>query len=306
MKKLLSFFIIIFIFNNLSNSQSYHKLINDTLYWDVAFAEMGYICGAYSDFGPWRYKFNGDTVINDILYSKFIGYEHFSINHPSPPKCIPFYIDTNFTSEPLFFIREDTVNRKVYRYDGYNGGDLLWYDFSAEQGDTILYPFYGEFVVDTVFEIITNDGVNRKYFECDDVFNGFYIEGIGGTGGPFGEPFYYFEAGTWLMCVKDHQDQIIWGTECYDFTTSISYPKKINHDMTIYPNPAFSSITIESLTTPSQNSFISISNTSGQQLITQEISNLRTEIDISNLPAGIYIVKLQSGKGIVTQKLVVN
>lgn len=304
MKKLLSFCILIFLLNGISVGQSYHKVINDTLFWDVAIAEMGYICGPYSDFGPWRYKFNGDTVINNTNYSKFIGYEHFSINHPSPPKCTPFYVDTNSTSAPLIFMREDTINRKVYRYDGYNDVESLWYDFSAEQGDTIVYPWYGEFIVDTVFEILTNDGVNRKYFECYGELGGFYIEGIGGIGGPFDEPFYYFEAGTWLMCVKGHQDQIIWGTDCYDFTTNISSPVSSNPHIEIYPNPTQSTITIELPTQPSNNIFLTLSNTNGQQLIIQPLTELQTEINISHLPAGIYIVKVWNDKDVMVQKVI--
>jgi hypothetical protein len=49
MKNILSILLFLFLFNYLSVSQSYHKFINDTLYWDVSFAEMGYICGSAQD-----------------------------------------------------------------------------------------------------------------------------------------------------------------------------------------------------------------------------------------------------------------
>lgn len=304
MKKLLSICLLILFFNGPSFGQSYQKLINDQLFWDVAVAEMGYICGPYSDFGPWRYKFNGDTVINNTNYSKIIGFEHFSIYHPSPPKCEPFYVDTNSTYTPLIFIREDTLNRKVYKYNSYLDVEYLWYDFNAEQGDTIIYPFYGPFIVDTVFNIITNDGVTRKYYEYFGELGGFYIEGLGGVGGLFSEPFYYFEAGTWLMCVKDIQNQIIWGTDCYDFTTNIISPVSSDLLFEVYPNPTQSTITIELPTQPSKNTILTISNTNGQQLITQPITEPKTEIDFTNLPAGIYIVKVWNDKDVMVQKVI--
>jgi hypothetical protein len=73
----------------------------------------------------------------------------------------------------------------------------------------------------------------------------------------------------------------------------------------LYPNPATASFTIDLSTTPSESSYIYISNTSGQHLITQALRDSKTEIDIRELPAGIYIVMLQAGKEVITQKLVV-
>jgi hypothetical protein len=304
MKKLLPICLLLFLINGNSVGQSYQKFINDQLFWDVAYAEMGYICGAYSDFGPWRYKFNGDTVINNTNYSKIVGFEHFSMLHPSPPKCDPFYVDTNSIYIPRFFIREDTINRKVYRYDSYLEVEHLWYDFNAEQGDTIIYPNYGPFIVDTVFNIITNDGVTRKYYEYFDELGGYYIEGLGGVGGFYNEPFYYFEAGPWLMCIKDNQNQILWGIDCYDFTTSISSPGSSNFLFELYPNPSNSTITIELPTQPSKNISLTISNTNGQQLITQPIAEPQTEIDISNFPVGIYIIKVWNDKEVMVRKVI--
>jgi hypothetical protein len=79
-----------------------------------------------------------------------------------------------------------------------------------------------------------------------------------------------------------------------------------NNKLTIYPNPTSSSLTIEISNIPYQNAYLGISNTNGQQLITQELTASKIEIDISHLPKGIYIVRFQSGKEIITQKLVVN
>ncbi len=84
------------------------------------------------------------------------------------------------------------------------------------------------------------------------------------------------------------------------------YEQKQRNSLSIYPNPAYSIITIDLANTPSQNAFLTISNTSGQQLITQIVSDSKTQIDISRLPKGIYIVKMQLGKDLLNRKLVVN
>jgi len=73
----------------------------------------------------------------------------------------------------------------------------------------------------------------------------------------------------------------------------------------IYPNPGTSSITLE---TPKLNhdATLTITQTNGQELISRQIKEIKTTIDISHLTAGMYIVRLQSSKGIAIQKLVVN
>ena len=80
----------------------------------------------------------------------------------------------------------------------------------------------------------------------------------------------------------------------------------IYQNITIYPNPSSTQITIELCETPLKNTSLSIYNISGQQLISRLVNEPKTEIDISNLPTGIYIVKLQTPKEVITQKLVVN
>jgi hypothetical protein len=72
----------------------------------------------------------------------------------------------------------------------------------------------------------------------------------------------------------------------------------------LYPNPSSSKITIELPTQLSKNTFLSISNTNGQQLITQLIKEPQTEIDIRHLPVGIYIVKVWNDKGVMIQKVI--
>lgn len=72
----------------------------------------------------------------------------------------------------------------------------------------------------------------------------------------------------------------------------------------IYPNPSNSSITIELPTQPSKYTFLIISNTNGQLLITQSITKPQSDIDISHLPNGIYIVKMRNNKNVMVQKVI--
>ncbi len=70
----------------------------------------------------------------------------------------------------------------------------------------------------------------------------------------------------------------------------------------IYPNPASSSITIESTNTEVQS--IKIVDVLGQEIYYIQTQNNKTEIGVSQLPSGIYIVQLQSKKAVVSKKFV--
>lgn len=78
------------------------------------------------------------------------------------------------------------------------------------------------------------------------------------------------------------------------------------NDLSLYPNPANTSITIETAQSSSPDAWLNISNTSGQSLIKQELTKDKTNIDIRQLLPGIYIVNIWTGNESVTKKLVVN
>lgn len=75
-------------------------------------------------------------------------------------------------------------------------------------------------------------------------------------------------------------------------------------DCHIYPNPAYTSITIELTTTPSNNTFFTLSNTNGQQPITQPITESQTDIDISYLPNGVYLLKVWNNEKVMVRKFI--
>jgi hypothetical protein len=87
---------------------------------------------------------------------------------------------------------------------------------------------------------------------------------------------------------------------------AVDIPEQLLTDyLSIYPNPPSSTITIELTSQPSNNTYLTISNTQGQQLITQPITEPKTKINISHLPAGIYFVQVRNDKGVMTKKVLV-
>ncbi len=70
-------------------------------------------------------------------------------------------------------------------------------------------------------------------------------------------------------------------------------------NISVYPNPANNMVTVENVNDAS----ISILNMLGQEIITKKANSKREILDVSMLVDGTYIIRIDSAKGIYTQKL---
>ena len=82
--------------------------------------------------------------------------------------------------------------------------------------------------------------------------------------------------------------------------TGIASPSIVSANISVYPNPANDNITIE---TPPP-STIEISNIEGQLIKTLAASGTKTNIDVSALPCGVYVVQVKTEKGVAVRKFV--
>ena len=87
-------------------------------------------------------------------------------------------------------------------------------------------------------------------------------------------------------------------------TAGLDDISNLNNHITIYPNPSSTQITIELPNTPQKNTILTIYNLSGQQYITQPITEPQTVVDISGLPSGIYFVKVVDDKNVMMGKVI--
>ena len=97
-----------------------------------------------------------------------------------------------------------------------------------------------------------------------------------------------FNVGRWFECLRP------W----FGYMSVSEYESENN--ISIFPNPANDDLTIE---TP-RNSLLEISNIESQLIKTFAVSSIKTNIDISALPCGVYIVKVKTEKGVVVKKFV--
>ena len=75
--------------------------------------------------------------------------------------------------------------------------------------------------------------------------------------------------------------------------------------VSIYPNPTTDYIIIETSEIPA-NSFLSIMNFCGLELISRLITNPKTQLDITNLPCGVYFVRLTNERNVTMGKFIKN
>lgn len=72
----------------------------------------------------------------------------------------------------------------------------------------------------------------------------------------------------------------------------------------VYPNPVLTTTTIEcKAATPQSLQILSIYNSLGMKVFTQQLKQEKTIVNLSNLASGIYIVQIGNGKDQFTTKI---
>ena len=89
-----------------------------------------------------------------------------------------------------------------------------------------------------------------------------------------------------------------------DILTNIPKPDVFNNDlMNIYPNPTKDIITLQ-LDSPSQEGRFRIFDINGRELMSENIRGQKTEINLMKLDPGIYIIEVNLGTDIISQKFI--
>jgi len=83
-----------------------------------------------------------------------------------------------------------------------------------------------------------------------------------------------------------------------------SIDNDIFRNLVLYPNPVYDKFTIEFIQNPAVIYTYSINNMEGKEVITGKLHETKTLIDISNIPQGIYFIKIISGDNIGLLKII--
>ena len=142
------------------------------------------------------------------------------------------------------------------------------------------------------------DGINWVYVGPSDGFSngGSYFTSIALSPSDDNPYVVFADGGDSLKATVMKYDSVFAG---------IKTPQ--HSQISLYPNPASDKITIETSANPTIpiaiGSQLSIMNVNGQQLITHQITMHKTQIDISNLPSGVYFVRLTGDRTVEVGKI---
>ena len=246
------------------------------------------------------YGFQGDTLINSEQWLKL-----YSTS------------DSLFQSNLLYrgLLREE--NNKVFYLDTLNQLDTL-YDFSLNVGDSILFDLYGMYpewlqVINVDSIQINGDYYRRLKFEeptiqAFDELNEIWIEGIGSIHGvlfpSFPVKFSQEIPDSMLVTCTFSNSQQVWQHQSYP-SCYVNIVLRVDQlelfDFKIYPNPFTDRIHIENIGL--QQYELSILNSLGQTVKQIQVNNDNHTIDLSELKAGIYFLRIESGDKANTMKM---
>jgi hypothetical protein len=251
--------------------------------------------------GAYRYYIHGDSICNSTLYKKlYYGSNDIfdsTIYSPNDLRGL-FRLDSN----KVYY---KNLNQSFEEFGFIDTSEVLLYDFSLTIGDSIMNYNNGTdqnyIAVTTIDTIIINGEILRQWhFNTGFVLPLVWIEGIGSNIGFFNY-FLFFETGLTLACFHElSQDYVVnlaIGSSCETVGIN-SLEQKTN--MSIYPNPTNDYLSISTST----KSEIEISNIEGQIIKRLKIKDNKTDIDISDFSSGVYIIRVQTDRGIMTKKFI--
>lgn len=313
MKKYLLLTALLIALTTFSYAQTnvYHPFPDSNAVWGMSSGcvDMVNQCGNYMYV---KLYYAGDTIIDGYSYKMI----YQGVGPQTNSSCC------GISSPGYGFLRQDTAARKVYWRDQWMSSDTLLYDFTLNVGDTLIGFLNCDtsppLTVNSVDSILVGASYRKRInFKSTDVCADYFsiIEGIGGTTG-LGIPLCTapFQNGTMLECFTVNGnliytssppcslDTIPCGTSLVGFDDSwYNQPKK---KLSIFPNPSIENIILEcqEIYLPLH---VSVCNMLGRKLLEKEINTEHSEIDISSFSKGIYFLRAENRKAILTFEKIV-
>lgn len=267
-------------------------------------------CGDYEYISCTRpVYFGADTVIGGNLYHRLLthGLCYWQLTDPTqtlPPWCSG---TSGYYAEPgheFAYIRQDTMERKVYIFDVQTGAEELLYDFTISTGPypaTYNNPYPGNVSVVALDSMELNDGWHRTWvlgWEVGGSIDSAFckvIEGIGSTYGILSTLAPPFENGDWLEChaVAGNGIYPLGSTGCNLAVGIAPQAQWPVIDMTIQPNPTDRLVTV---TGEFQGkAAYRVMDPSGRLLKQGYLDDGR--IDLEPLAPSLYVVQILSAEG---------
>lgn len=297
-------------------AQTYVPVPMQNCSWNMSFHA---VCNWMTQIGDFYKTYSlyplNDTIISSKRYIKF--YASVTTNTTGAGCSNTHSVTQGYWGA----VRQDTLNQKIYLIPKNQSAERLYYNFNLSKGDSLktvegLYPGFGWYRhVDSIEYRTYSDGICRRAFRLYPPANYIYmqmtysyydwmIEGIGFVTGfdetkksvaHSGGNYYEYYQPTFII-----NSQTITTLPTNTCLTVMSVNEHTeNEGIRIYPNP-FNNI-LQVVGGLKQNSnHVEIFNLLGIQIISMELKENNNELDLSNLPNGIYFLKT----GSVTKKII--
>lgn len=285
------------------DAQSYIPFPTKKAHWIESEEITDPMDGYYRKCTEWEYIINSDTVFNGLKYHRIYTIAKYYTNHRYG--CVPwnYIIKRGYGS----YIRNDSINKKVYLRLSVNSKDTLLYDFDLQLNqrypptllrDTSMSPPGDDYVIgiDSVF--LNSQWHKRFKLSIDSVCfslpQHFYylIEGIGSTLGLFNEFHCVYNYGD-LVCMSIGNRTLYPNNSsgsCH-LITDLAHNQINEEKITLSPNPTNGIVYLKGNIALQK---IDIYNLQGQKVKT--INPQKNEFELPE-QTGLYLIRLQDSNG---------
>lgn len=276
------FMLAIFCFD--ANAQTYYPMPTANATWTVV--EYGY--GTIPpETGVTHFGLSGDTMINSLAYHK-IYYNQGGLGFDNPEN------EFNLQTAVLYGVFREDASKKVWlRKQPSDAEDVLIYDFALNLGDT--FCFHDEpcgvlcHPVSLVDSILI-DGNYRRQIHFN--YNGQeekWIEGIGSAYDNWDGHWCFDGNIAWFLNCYQENGVTLYGT-C-DYPTGVTAITGESYAPEIFPNPLTDFLTIRQETDDAK---IAVETLLGATILTQNLNSGDSQINLSFLSNGIYLLHYSS------------
>jgi hypothetical protein len=236
-------------------------------------------------------KFNGTNWVNVGNPGFSVGEADYTSLAFSPSDGEPYVAFRDWGFDAKATVKKFDENNWVYEGNaGFSAGEAASTSLAFSLSDGLPYVAYSDGENSWKATVMKCEGTNwvnvgSAGFSAGPAYNESFA--INSTG----EPYIAYTGSVNMLTVMTY-DSVYVGIN--DLQQS---------KFSIYPNPATDKITVE-LTGATMYGNLTIVDIEGQQLITYQITQPKTQIDISNLASGVYFVRVTNDKTVEVGKFV--